>query len=100
MVSKISDTVELPSVVYRCIEYLDAKNAINEEGIFRLSGSLTEIQKLKERFNTEGDVDLLSGMYDVHAIAGLLKLFLRELASPILTAEKQAEFKQLNGFFI
>lgn len=44
--------VSLPSVVYRCIEYLDAKMAWKEEGIFRLSGSNTVIKGLKERFNT------------------------------------------------
>ncbi|KAA8906405.1 hypothetical protein FN846DRAFT_948776 [Sphaerosporella brunnea] len=44
--------VALPSVVYRCIEYLDAKNASDEEGIFRLSGSNVVIKGLKERFNT------------------------------------------------
>jgi RalA-binding protein 1 len=44
--------VALPSVVYRCIEYLDAKNASNEEGIFRLSGSNVVIKGLKERFNS------------------------------------------------
>jgi len=44
--------VALPSVVYRCIEYLDAKNASDEEGIFRLSGSNVVIKGLREKFNT------------------------------------------------
>lgn len=44
--------VALPAVVYRCIEFLDAKNASQEEGIFRLSGSNVVIKGLKERFNT------------------------------------------------
>ncbi|KAJ3205066.1 hypothetical protein HK099_000927 [Clydaea vesicula] len=96
-ISKITENFELPSIVYRCIEYLDAKDAIKEEGIFRLSGSSVEIQKLKERFNNEGDVDLVNNgeFYDVHAIAGLLKLWFRELASPVLTSEKQKDFVQL-----
>merc|ERR1711939_671848 len=37
--------IELPAVVYRCIEYLDAKNAAGEEGIFRLSGSNVVIKQ-------------------------------------------------------
>lgn len=45
-------TVPLPAVVYRCIEYLDAKNAVNEEGIFRLSGSNVVIKGLRDRFNS------------------------------------------------
>jgi RalA-binding protein 1 len=45
-------TVSLPAVVYRCIEYLEAKDAASEEGIFRLSGSNVVIKGLRERFNT------------------------------------------------
>jgi RalA-binding protein 1 len=87
---------ELPAVVYRCIEYLLAKNAVAEEGIFRLSGSNTVIKALKDRFNTEGDVNLLAdgNYHDIHAVASLLKLYLRELPSSILTRELHLEFLQ------
>ncbi|QSL65568.1 hypothetical protein MERGE_002881 [Pneumocystis wakefieldiae] len=65
-----------------------------EEGIYRLSGSNTIIKSLKDRFNAEGDVDLLNSgkCYDVHAIAGLLKLYLRELPTNILTRELHSQF--------
>ncbi|KAK9236767.1 hypothetical protein V1525DRAFT_378626 [Lipomyces kononenkoae] len=88
--------VKLPSVVYRCIEYLDAKDAAKEEGIFRLSGSSTVIRALKERFNTDADVNLVEdgAHYDVHAVAGLLKLYLRELPTNILTDELKVDFVQ------
>ncbi|KAK9374482.1 uncharacterized protein V1513DRAFT_400641 [Lipomyces chichibuensis] len=88
--------VKLPSVVCRCIEYLDAKDAAKEEGIFRLSGSSTVIRALKERFNTDADVDLLEdgAHYDVHAVAGLLKLYLRELPTNVLTDDLKVEFVQ------
>jgi RalA-binding protein 1 len=86
--------VPLPAVVYRCIQYLDTKNAIFEEGIFRLSGSNLVIKQLKERFNTEGDINLLTDeqFYDIHAIASLLKLYLRELPSTILTNDLRTQF--------
>lgn len=88
----------IPSVVYRSLEYLRAKNAINEEGIFRLSGSNIVIRALRERFNTEGDVKLLDGQYyDIHAVASLLKLFLRELPSSILTRELHLDFLKVLG---
>ncbi|KAF6811121.1 RhoGAP domain-containing protein [Colletotrichum sojae] len=87
-------TVPLPAVVYRCIQYLDAKNAILEEGIFRLSGSNVVIKQLRERFNTEGDVNLVTDetYYDIHAVASLLKLYLRELPTTILTRDLHLEF--------
>lgn len=88
----------IPSVVFRSLEYLRAKNAINEEGIFRLSGSNIVIRALRERFNTEGDVKLLDGQYyDIHAVASLLKLFLRELPASILTRELHLDFIKVLG---
>ncbi|KAL2828644.1 hypothetical protein BDW59DRAFT_142794 [Aspergillus cavernicola] len=86
--------VELPAVVYRCLEYLRAKGAESEEGIFRLSGSNVVVKALRERFNTEGDVDFFSGdhYYDVHAVASLFKQYLRELPSTVLTRELHIEF--------
>jgi hypothetical protein len=41
---------EIPTVLYRCIEYLEAKNAAHEEGIYRLSGSSTTVTNLRQRF--------------------------------------------------
>ncbi|TPX38012.1 hypothetical protein SmJEL517_g00001 [Synchytrium microbalum] len=91
---RVDKAAELPAVVFRTIEYLNAKGGLTEEGIYRLSGSSAVIQGLKERFDTEGDVDLLGNgeFHDVHAISGLLKLWLRELTTPILTKELQPEF--------
>ena len=86
--------IELPAVVFRCIEYLENKNAVSEEGIFRLSGSNVVIKALRERFNVEGDVNLITDgqFYDMHAVASLLKLYLRELPTTILTRELHLEF--------
>lgn len=86
--------VHLPAVVYRCIEYLHAKDAASEEGIFRLSGSNLVIKSLRERFNTEGDVNFLAETqyYDVHAVASLFKAYLRELPSTVLTKELHLDF--------
>ncbi|KAI8343875.1 hypothetical protein BC941DRAFT_407203 [Chlamydoabsidia padenii] len=94
-VCRISQEYELPAVVYRCIEYLEAKDAAQEEGIYRLSGSAFKIKKLKEKFNQEGDVKLLDleeYNHEVHAIAGLLKMWLRELPGNVLTTDLLTDF--------
>lgn len=87
--------VPLPAVVYRCIQYLDARGALVEEGIFRLSGSNVVIKQLKERFDNEGDINLLADdepYHDIHAIASMLKAYLRELPTSILTRDLHLEF--------
>lgn len=85
---------ELPAVVYRCIEYLNAHDAKLEEGIYRLNGSSAVIKSLKDRYNHDGDFDLLGSndYYDIHAVAGLLKLFLRDLPTSVLTRELHKDF--------
>lgn len=90
LASPLSPDIHLPAVVYRCLEFLEQNNAISEEGIFRLSGSSNVIRSLRDRFDFEGDVDLIRSatFYDIHAIAGLLKSYLRELpAQQLLTRE-------------
>jgi len=58
------------------------------------------IKSLKDRFNTEGDVDLLASdeYWDPHAIAGLLKSFLRELPASILTRDLHLRFLAVIDF--
>ncbi|KAG2216182.1 hypothetical protein INT45_003998 [Circinella minor] len=93
-VCKISENYELPAVVYRCIEYLEAKNATQEEGIYRLSGSAVKIKTLKQQFDQGVDINLLESdeYHDIHAVAGLLKLWLRELPGNVLTHDLLKEF--------
>ncbi|EIW79192.1 RhoGAP-domain-containing protein [Coniophora puteana RWD-64-598 SS2] len=96
----VVEIARLPAVVFRCIQYLEAKQAEQEEGIYRLSGSSAVIKGLKDRFNMEGDVDLLASdeYWDPHAIAGLLKSFLRELPASILTRELHLKFLAVIDF--
>ncbi|KEI41417.1 uncharacterized protein L969DRAFT_70952 [Mixia osmundae IAM 14324] len=96
-VARIREGFELPAVVYRCVEYLEAREAVKEEGIYRLSGSSAVIKALKERFDTEGDINLLSEVtyHDPHAVAGLLKSYLRELPSHVLTRERHRAFLEI-----
>ncbi|CEP10154.1 hypothetical protein [Parasitella parasitica] len=93
-ISRVAESYELPAVVFRCIEYLDAKDAVLEEGLYRLSGSNSTMKALRERFNQEGDINLLTAKeeYDIHVVAGLLKMWLRELPTSVLTREHRMDF--------
>jgi len=96
----VAQLCNLPAIVFRSIQYLEAKKADQEEGIYRLNGSSAVIKSLKDRFNNEGDVDLLASdeYWDPHAIAGLLKSFLRELPSSILTRDLHLKFLAVIDF--
>ncbi|KAL0579280.1 Rho GTPase activating protein [Marasmius crinis-equi] len=96
----VAQIANLPAIVFRCIQYLEAKKADQEEGIYRLSGSSAVIKSLKDRFNVEGDIDLIASdeYWDPHAIAGLLKSYLRELPASILTRDLHVKFLSVIDF--
>lgn len=77
---------KIPSIIYRCLDFLTRTGGVYEEGIFRLSGSASTIRQLKDLFNTNFDLDLFESTLkpDMHTVAGLLKTYLRELPCPIM----------------
>lgn len=94
------DTV--PSFVRLCIAAVD-KRGLDVDGIYRVSGNLAVVQKLRflvdreravtsdgryvfpEQPGQEGRLDLDSTEWDdIHVVTGALKLFLRELPQPLV----------------
>jgi len=73
----------LPIVFEKCVEYI-FQRGLSTEGIFRLSASRFQIETLKTSFDQGLDVDL-STIDDPHAVAAILKLYLRELPEPPFT---------------
>ncbi|EFA83668.1 pleckstrin domain-containing protein [Heterostelium album PN500] len=74
---------DLPFVVVETIGWLETHNAIAEEGLFRIPGNGQQIQLIKKDYN-EGKADLSKFTNaDIHTIAGVLKLYLRELPEPL-----------------
>ncbi|NP_001306779.2 rho GTPase-activating protein 9 isoform 4 [Homo sapiens] len=94
------DTV--PSFLRLCIAAVD-KRGLDVDGIYRVSGNLAVVQKLRflvdreravtsdgryvfpEQPGQEGRLDLDSTEWDdIHVVTGALKLFLRELPQPLV----------------
>ncbi|ANZ77122.1 BA75_03968T0 [Komagataella pastoris] len=86
----------IPSIVGRCLMYLDAQKGEYQEGLFRLSGMTLEIKNLQDKFDTKYDVDLmlLPEKPDVHSVTTLLKRFLRTLKEPIVNTDVSKELLQ------
>jgi len=82
----------IPFIAEKCCEYL-REFSLDSEGIFRISGNARVIQALKLMFNQVDFVDLsIVCKNDVHTVAGLFKLFLRELPIPLFTFDKYDQF--------
>ncbi|KAJ3090874.1 hypothetical protein HDU96_003292, partial [Phlyctochytrium bullatum] len=85
---------DIPPLVYRCIEYINVSH-LNEVGLYRVSGSATEVNQLKALFSIGGDVDLFELKADPNAVCSVLKAFLRELPEPLLTSKLLPDFQAL-----
>ena len=63
-------------------------------GIFRLSGSKSGVDSLKDRIN-KGELDPDVSYEDENVLAGVFKLFLREMPKPLFTKELYEEWTNL-----
>ncbi|XP_070782610.1 rho GTPase-activating protein 27-like [Enoplosus armatus] len=72
----------VPNFVEKCIKAVE-KRGLDIDGLYRVSGNLAVIQKLRFKADHE-ELDLEDGQWeDVHVITGALKLFFRELPEPL-----------------
>ncbi|XP_018591895.2 rho GTPase-activating protein 12-like isoform X2 [Scleropages formosus] len=72
----------IPSFVEKCVSAVE-RRGLDIDGIYRVSGNLAVIQKLRYKADHE-ELDLEDGQWeDVHVITGALKLFFRELPEPL-----------------
>jgi hypothetical protein len=68
---------------------------LNEEGIFRKSGTSDKVKKYRKLINDGGIIEFESN--DIHIATGLLKMFFRELQEPLLTFKLYDEIMTLQG---
>ncbi|KAF1375591.1 hypothetical protein PFLUV_G00221770 [Perca fluviatilis] len=72
----------IPLVLRDMVKYLD-KNGMHHRGLFRLCGSVVRTRQLRKRWDHGERVDL-DHEGDVPTVTSLLKLFLRELPTPVV----------------
>lgn len=83
-----SETAVLPHIVKSIILYL-YRNGMDTKGIFRVSGEQASVIRLLTDFFSKGCAVQLTGTHedDIHVAASTLKMFLRELKSPLVRFE-------------
>ena len=85
------EKTRVPNIVTACCDYL-RDTALEHPGVFRLSGSAAAINKLRDAFDAGEAVDFGAEEVDLDSVAGLLKLYIRQLPEPPLTFELYKEF--------
>ena len=84
------EKVDVPNIVTSCCDFL--RSWLEHPGLFRLSGSAASINKLRDAFDAGDNVDFAAEEVDVDSVAGLLKLYIRQLPEPPLTYNLYSEF--------
>jgi hypothetical protein len=77
----------LPLPLLHSADVLVQRKLVDREGIFRLTGSIATINHIKELYNNDGAREayqLLADEGNAHTIAGVLKLWLRELPERLI----------------
>nr|XP_020446060.1 rho GTPase-activating protein 25-like [Monopterus albus] len=72
----------VPILVQKCVEFIK-EHGLNEEGIFRLPGQDNAVKQFRDAFDA-GERPSFPSDTDVHTVASLLKLYLRELPEPVV----------------
>uniref|UniRef100_A0A8C1Y725 Rho GTPase-activating protein 15 n=1 Tax=Cyprinus carpio TaxID=7962 RepID=A0A8C1Y725_CYPCA len=73
----------VPKFVKLCVEEVE-KRGLEADGIYRVSGNLAIIQKLRFLVDQEEELNLGDSQWeDIHVITGALKMFFRELPEPL-----------------
>ena len=91
----------IPAVVAVLMERLQSNGGIDgiqSEGIFRVPGDSSEMQGMRAQINGGADVrQLVATCQNEHSVAGLLKMFFRELREPLLTYALYDDFIQCSA---
>ncbi|XP_066123394.1 rho GTPase-activating protein 25 isoform X3 [Saccopteryx bilineata] len=82
----------VPILVEKCAEFI-REHGLNEEGIFRLPGQDNLVKQLRDAFDA-GERPSFDRDTDVHTVASLLKLYLRDLPEPVVP------WSQYDGFLL
>ncbi|MBN3316504.1 SRGP3 protein, partial [Atractosteus spatula] len=79
---------QIPLVVESCIRFINL-HGLHHEGIFRVPGSQSEVNEIRNDFE-RGDDPLTDsqGDHDIDSVAGVLKLYFRGLETPLFPKDK------------
>jgi hypothetical protein len=83
-----------PHIITSVIEYLEASDLLGTDGLYRVSGSKTTINELKQMCirGEKGLSGRFVAMGQPHVATGLLKQYLRELPEPLVPFNVYDEF--------
>ncbi|XP_053155141.1 rho GTPase-activating protein SYDE1 isoform X2 [Hemicordylus capensis] len=86
LVEREGAIVKVPLLIQKCVDQIE-KRGLKVEGLYRLCGSAAMKKELRDAFERDSAAVVLSeDLYpDINVITGILKDYLRELPTPLIT---------------
>jgi len=78
----VRDGCPVPLFVSHCTAAIE-RRGLRQDGIYRVSGNLAQIQKLRLLVDSGEPYDLDNPEWEIHVLTGALKMFFRELKEPV-----------------
>ncbi|XP_028848310.1 SLIT-ROBO Rho GTPase-activating protein 3 isoform X2 [Denticeps clupeoides] len=83
---------QIPLVVESCIRFINL-HGLHHEGIFRVPGSQSEVNHIRDAFE-RGEDPLTDSECDIDSVAGVLKLYFRGLEKPLFPEENLGQLME------
>ncbi|KAJ3332487.1 Rho GTPase-activating protein 27 [Gonapodya sp. JEL0774] len=91
---------KIPLIVEKCIQAVE-RRGLDKEGIYRIPASNVNLNTLRTKFEHDESIDLetpsVPEAEDINCVAGMLKMYLRELPIPLFPAsdKERMEFSKM-----
>jgi SLIT-ROBO Rho GTPase activating protein len=82
---------DIPLIVTSCIKAIN-RMGLHNQGIFRIPGSQLEVNQFKDAFEKGEDPLITVNPREMNSVAGVLKLYLRELKEPLFPRDTYDSF--------
>lgn len=89
----------IPTIIVKLLEEIELRG-LDEVGLYRIPGSVGSVNALKNAFDEEGAISNSFTLeddrwFEINAIAGCFKMYLRELPDCLFSNERVCEFADL-----
>ncbi|OLY79812.1 N-chimaerin [Smittium mucronatum] len=91
------DNKKVPTILVKCAEIVEL-NGLQNEGIYRLSGQSSAVNKIRSEFDFDAEaVNLAVSGYlgDINNITGVLKMYFRELPGSLIPETHSAALSRI-----
>lgn len=88
---------KIPEFVRKAVELIETEKNIKSEHIYRLSGNMATIQKIRLKIDGRNYKVLEEYRNEIDVLTGCLKLFYRELVEPLIPYKSFEELNKLTS---